>query len=116
MTSAQFAFCAKSAADYTDPAAYVSELALSDIWGDAPDAPIPQARLDDLRQIYNAVTCSVRDIVDAAGLGQAAFARKHCIPVRTVNNWCLPASSPEHRDCPLYVRLLLQRAEGLLTC
>lgn len=116
MTANQFNFCVQNAMDFTDPDAYVSELALSDIWGDAPDAPIPQARLDDLRQIYDAVTRSVRDIVDAASLGQAAFARKHCIPVRTVNNWCLPVSSPEHRDCPLYVRLLLQRAEGLLTC
>ena len=86
MTQNQFNFCVQNAMDFTDPGAYVSELALSDIWGDAPDAPIPQDRLNDLRQIYDAVTRSVRDIVDAAGLGQAAFARKHCIPVRTVNN------------------------------
>lgn len=116
MTAIQFNFCVQEAMNYASFDDYVSELSLSDIWGDAPDVPIPQARLDDLRQIYNAVARSVRDIVDAASLGQAAFARKHCIPVRTVNNWCLPASSPEHRDCPLYVRLLLQRAEGLLTC
>lgn len=115
MTPAQFNFCVQASAEFADLDAYVSKLALSDIWGDAPDAPIPQARLDDLRQIYDAVSRSVRDIVNATGQGQAAFARKHCIPVRTVNNWCLPVSSPEHRDCPLYVRLLLQRAEGLLT-
>lgn len=116
MTAVQFNSCVQAAMNYASPDDYASELALSSIWGDTPDAAIPQERLTDLRQIYAAVNRSVRDIVDAAGLGQAAFARKHCIPVRTVNNWCLPASSPEHRDCPLYVRLLLQRAEGLLTC
>lgn len=116
MTPNQFNFCVQNALNFTDQDAYVSELALSSIWGDTPDAAIPQDRLDDLRQVYDAVNRSVRDITDATGQSQAAFARKHCIPVRTVNNWCLPTSSPEHRDCPLYVRLLLLRAEGLLTC
>lgn len=116
MTAIQFNSCVQAAMNYASLDDYASELALSSIWGDTPDAAIPQDRLDDLRKIYEAVNRSVRDITDATGQSQAAFARKHCIPVRTVNNWCLPASSPEHRDCPLYVRLLLQRAEGLLTC
>lgn len=114
MTTNQFNFCVQNAMDFTDPDAYVSDLALSNIWGDTPDAAIPQSRLDDLRQIYTAVHRSVRDILDATGQGQAAFARKHCIPTRTVNNWCFPPDSPEHRDCPLYIRILLQQAEGLL--
>lgn len=116
MTAIQFNSCVQAAMNYASLDDYASELALSSIWGDTPDAAIPQERLTDLRQIYAAVNRSVRDITDATGQSQAAFARKHCIPVRTVNNWCLPVSSPEHRDCPLYVRLLLQRAEGLLTC
>lgn len=110
MTPNQFNFCVQNAMDFTDPDAYVSELALSDIWGDAPDAAIPQDRLDDLRQIYDAVNRPVRAIVTASGLSQAAFAERYCIPRRTVEDWCR-----EIRECPLYTRLLLQRAEGLLS-
>ena len=110
MTPNQFNFCVQNAMDFTDPDAYVSELALSSIWGDTPDAAIPQDRLDDLRQIYDAVNRPVRAIVTSSGLSQAAFAERYCIPRRTVEDWCR-----EIRECPLYTRLLLQRAEGLLS-
>lgn len=116
MTSNQFNFCVQNAMDFADPDAYVSELALSSIWGDAQDANIPQSRLDNLREIYVAVHRSVRDILDVTGQSQAAFAKKHCIPTHTVNTWCFDQTSSSYRTCPLYVRLLLQRAEGLLTC
>ena len=114
MTPVQYSVCVQSAADYTDPDAYVSDLSTSSIWGDAETSTIPADRLDALREIYTACHRSVMDIVQLSGMSRAAFARKHCIPVRTVINWCLPDTSQEHRDCPLYVRLLLQRAEGLL--
>lgn len=109
MTSNQFNFCVQNAMDFTDPDAYVSELALSSVWGVAPDAAIPQERLTDLRQIYTAVNRTPKEIVAASGLSQAAFAERYCIPKRTIENWCSGA-----RECPLYTRLLLQRAEGLL--
>ena len=109
MTSNQFNFCVQNAMDFTDPDAYVSELALSSIWGDTPDAAIPQERLTDLRQIYTVVNRTPKEIVAASGLSQAAFAERYCIPKRTIENWCSGA-----RECPLYTRLLLQRAEGLL--
>lgn len=116
MNQSQFNTCVQEVPNYTDADAYISDLALSPIWGDAPDSEIPQARLDDLRQIYTAVNRSVRDILDATGQSQADFSRKHCIPIHTVNTWCFNPSSSSYRACPLYVRLLLQRAEGLLTC
>lgn len=114
MTDEQFVFAVQSVSDFADPDAYVSDLALSAIWGDAPDAQIPQSRIDTLRQIYSAVTRPAREIVQASGLSQAAFARKYCIPVHTVNTWCYDRSAAGARECPLYVRLLLQQAEGLL--
>ena len=110
MTAIQFNSCVQEAMNYASPDDYVSELALSSIWGDTPDAAIPQDRFDDLRQIYDAVNRPVRAIVTASGLSQAAFAERYCIPRRTVEDWCR-----EIRECPLYTRLLLQRAEGLLS-
>lgn len=110
MTNRQYYYCASHCPEYTDPDAYVSDLALSSIWGDAPDADIPADRLDALRGIYAAVNRPVRQIVAASGLTQAAFAERLCIPLRTVENWCGGL-----RECPVYVRLLIQQALGLYT-
>ena len=109
MTDTQFAACVREVPAYSDIDAYVSDLALSSIWGDAEGPEIPAARIDQLRAIYAAVNRPVRAIVTASGLSQAAFAERYCIPKRTVENWCSGA-----RECPLYTRLLLQRAEELL--
>ena len=109
MTDTQFSACVREVPAYTDIDAYVSDLALSSMWGDVEDADIPAQRLDDLRSIYQAVNRTVREIVAASGLSQAAFAERYCIPRRTVEDWCRGVAK-----CPLYTRLLLQRTEGLL--
>lgn len=110
MTNSQYYTCVQECAAYTDPDAYVSDLALSSIWGDAPDAGIPADRIDALRGIYTAATRPVRQIVAATGLSQAAFAERLCIPLRTVEAWCRGI-----RESPVYVRLLIQQALGQYT-
>lgn len=109
MTNPQFSACVREVPAYTDIDAYVSDLALSSMWGDAEGAEIPAHRITDLRTVYTAVNRPIRDIVAASGLSQVAFAERYCIPRRTVENWCSGVN-----ECPLYTRLLLQRAEGLL--
>lgn len=108
MTATQFNFCVQEALNFTDPDAYVSELALSDIWGDAPDATIPQKRLDDLRQIYAAVNRNVRDIAAAVEISHRKLAERFCVPYRTMESWC-----SGDRQCALYVRLMMQECLGL---
>lgn len=110
MTNNQYYTCVSHCADYTDPDAYVSDLALSSIWGDAPDADIPADRIDALRGIYTAATRPMRQIVADTGLSQASFAQRLCIPLRTVEDWCRSL-----RECPVYVRLLIQESLGLYT-
>lgn len=110
MTAKQYYFCVSAVADYSDPDAYVSDLALSTIWDDTPDAPIPPERLDQLRSIYAAASRTVREIVAAVGMSQAAFAERWCIPRRTVEDWCRGVAK-----CPLYTRLLIQQCLGLFT-
>lgn len=109
MTDKQYYSCVAEVANYTDVDAYISDIALSTIWDDALDAPVPPERLESLRNIYTAATRSVRDIVAASGLTQAAFGERYCIPKRTVEDWCRGA-----RECPVYIRLMLQRLEGTL--
>ena len=108
MTRKQYNFCVTEAANYSSSGAYVSGIIRASIWGDAPDAPIPPERLDQLRAIYTAATCTVREIIAAAGMTQAAFAEAFCIPLRTVENWCTG-----RRECPLYTRLMIQQCMGM---
>lgn len=94
---------------YASRDAYISDMALSAIWGDAPDAEIPAERLEQLGMVWDAVNRPVSEIVKSAGLSQAAFARLYMIPLRTVEDWCSGA-----RSCRLYDRIFLQEAVGLL--
>ena len=108
MTAKQYYFCVSAVANYSDPDAYVSDLALSTIWDDTPDAPIPPERLENLRNIYTAAARTPKEIVSLSGLSQAAFAERWCIPRRTVEDWCRGIAK-----CPLYTRLLVQQSLGL---
>ena len=109
MTHKQYSFCVAEAANYDDLDAYVSDMMSSSIWGDAQDSPSPAQRREQLRSVYTAATRTVREIVAAAGMTQAAFAEAFCIPLRTVENWCTGC-----RECPLYTRLMMQKCLGLL--
>lgn len=92
----------------SDREAYISDLALSSIWGDAEGAELPADRLDTLGSIWDAAHLSIKDIRAASGLSQAAFARHHCIPKRTVDDWERGA-----RACPGYLRLLIAEHFGI---
>lgn len=108
MTDKQFSILWAEALTFADRDAFISDAALSSIWGDAPDAVIPDIRLDQLAQLWDAAHLTVKAIRAATGLSQAAFAQRFCIPRRTVENWESGASA-----CPDYLRLLLAQAVGL---
>lgn len=112
ITKAQYRACLSELPHYSDRLAYVSDLALSDIWGD-PDGcanDIPTERLDALRSIYDAANRTVSQICAAAGLSARDLTDRFLIPQRTVSSWCR-----KERECPLYLRLMMQECLGLLT-
>ena len=109
MKDTDFAALWAAALDTVDWDTYVSDWALSSIWGDEPVGDVPQGRIDYLSRIWNAAHMSVRQIVDASGLKQSAFATRFCIPYRTVQDWY-----GGRRQAPDYVRLMLIRLLGLL--
>lgn len=86
---------------------YVSEWALSSIWGDPEGAGIPEERIKTLGDLWDAANASIRDIRAHTGLKRTDFAARYLIPYRTIENW-------ERGDsqCPDYVRLLLAMATG----
>jgi len=52
----------------------------------------------------------IREIRALTGLTQRQFADKYHIPFGTYQKWEVPTESINHRDCPIYVKELLERA------
>lgn len=102
-----FHTCLAESYNYTDQDAFVSDLALSSIWGDDA-AEIPAGRIEWLRQIWAATHRSVKEICKLAGMSQNAVADHFGIPRRTFGNWCT-----ESRECPEYTKLMMQELLGL---
>lgn len=108
MTNKQYAVCVAESANYDDLDSYVSDMMSSSVWGDAENAETATERLEQLHAIYAAATRTVREIVAAAGMTQAAVTDRLCIPRRTLQDWCRGV-----RECPLYTRLMIQQCLGI---
>lgn len=109
MNNKQFCTCVREADNYQDRDAYVSDLVLSSIWEDDPEDEIPEARVDAVGKIWDATHKSVKQIAADAGLAQRKLAERFCIPYRTMESWC-----GGQRECPAYVRLMMQELLGQL--
>lgn len=108
MTDHQFSILFAEALTSANRDAYVSDAALSTIWGDDPDAEIPEERIRQLGELWDAAHTPVREICRRAGLTQRALALRFLIPERTVSNWSRNTS-----QCPDYTRLMLLQLTGL---
>ena len=110
MTINQYRAAVTESANYTDRDAYISDLALSSIWGDQEEADIPDARLNKLGMIWDACNRSIKEIASASGLSQRKLAERFCIPYRTMEDW-----GAEKSKCPIYTRLMMQECLNLLS-
>lgn len=88
--------------------AFVSDWALSSIWGDNPESEVPVERIEILSDIWTAAHRSIKDIAADAGLSLRQLAYKYAIPQRTIEDW-----SSGRRTPPPYVLLLIQQAAGI---
>lgn len=113
ITPAQFMFAVREADNYTDRDAYVSDTALSGIWG-ADDcgqtaaSPDTSVLLPLLFNLWDVIHMPFRDIRLALGMSCVDFAAAFAIPRRTLYRWDL-----NETPCPLYTKLLLAHAAGL---
>ena len=71
---------------YTDRASYISDMALSRVWGDAEDEEILAERLALLGGIWDGAHCTIPDVIKKYGLTQTGFAQYFGIPLRTVQD------------------------------
>ena len=84
--------------------AFVSDWALSSIWGDEPTAPIPVDRVQYLAQLWEDARKTVAELRAMTGLSQRKFAAWYGIPARTVENW-----ESGTNNAPEYIRIMLVR-------
>lgn len=108
MNLKQYQVCILELPNYTDADAYVSDLALSSIFGDGPEDCIPAGRIQQLQTIYKASGMTVPEIAKAAGLNITQMAARFAVPYRTMQDWFSGS-----RSCSLASRLMMLECLGL---
>lgn len=108
MTDRQFSTLFGEALASPDREAYVSDAALSSIWGDAPDDEIPEERIQQLGELWDAAHTSIRDICSRLGISQRTLADRYGIPISNIYKW-----TGDVYKCPDYTRLMLLMLTGL---
>lgn len=109
MTIYQYHLALTEIENYTDRDAFVSDLAISSAFPEESDLA---ATASELVLIWDAYHMTIRDLRTAAALSRMEFSRRFHIPIRTIENWeCTGANA---RECPVYVRLLIADAIGLM--
>lgn len=92
-----------AALETADRDIYVSEWSTSSIFPEEADL---LKIADYVGEIWDVAHMSVRDICKAAKLSQAALATKFCIPLRTVEAWCMGERRPTDYDRLMMVQIL----------
>ena len=52
---------------------------------------------------------TIREIRKLTGLSQADFGKQYNIPLPTIKKWESDINSQNHRECPIYVKSLLEK-------
>lgn len=108
MTDQQFSILFSEALASENREAYISDCALSSIWGDDPGSEVPDERIQQLGELWDAAHMSIQDICRSAKMTQRDLSRRFAIPYNTVSNWFREVSK-----CPDYTRLMLLQLTGL---
>lgn len=108
MTHKQYSASISEIGNYADRDAFVSDLSLSSIFGS--DADLAETA-DQLGMIWDAYHMSIKELRATTGLSQVRFSERFLIPRRTLEDW---ESAKVSNKCPLYTRMLIADALGLL--
>ena len=112
MTHKQYYEAVTEIQNYTDRDAFTSDVALSITSLEDADKEIDLVELaGQIGMIWDAYHMSVKELRATTGLSQVAFARRFLIPRRTLEDW---ESTRVSNECPLYIRMLIADALGLL--
>ena len=53
---------------------------------------------------------TIKEIRKLTGLTQIKFSEYYNIPLPTIKKWESKSNNPNHRECPVYVKQLLEKA------
>ena len=106
LTLTQYAAIFVDAVQADSRDAFVSDWSLSSVWGDPPEAEIPQSRIDALRSLWRAANYSIGEMCQFAAISKTELSQIAFIPYRTVMNWSADDSKIPIRDRYLILRLL----------
>lgn len=109
ITDQQFHVLFSDALESIDRDAFISEWAMSSLWGDSEGHKLSAKHLNTIGVVWDAAHTTIRDIRNVTGLSQAGFGIRFCTPCRTIEDW-----EAGRRSCPGYIHLLLMQAVGLL--
>lgn len=102
MTDKQIYMMTGEASNYTDRDSFVSDMALSSVWGNDLEEISPD-RVKQCSILWDSVNLPFSELRARMGLTQAQMAERLCVPRRTLENW-------EYRGtCPVYIRILIAR-------
>ena len=107
MTDKLFNKIWKDALEQPNKELYMAEYGYPD-WFDEISQD-PQEISDILGNIHEVAHMTLKEIIKRAGLTQAAFSVKFCIPIRTVEDWCSGKNK-----CRDYDRLMFCKILGIL--
>lgn len=109
MTDKQIYLLFGEAANYTDPDAFASDAALSLLDPDDPGQEADAGLFEQMRTLWHVANDPFRSLLESMGLSQSGCSSRFCIPLRTVQDW-----AGNRRSSPLYIRLMMAEAVGLL--
>jgi len=62
------------------------------------------------KKLWDLLTMDMRELVARSGKDMAKFARRYCIPYRTLQAWCDGTN-----ECPVYIKLLIGESMSMFT-
>lgn len=107
LTLAQYAELFAEAVATDDPTAYLSDWALSSMWGDPADrCEIPDSRIAFLRHLWEASGWSVSEICYHARITMVELSQISLVPYRTLQRWAADSEKFAARDRYYLLHLL----------
>lgn len=97
------------AANYADPAAYASDVALSLLDPEDSGQEVDAATVGQLISLWHVANDPFRDLLASMGLNQTQCSIRFCIPRRTIQQW-----AEGLRSCSPYIRLMMAEATGVV--
>lgn len=109
MTDKQIYTAFGEAANYTDPDAFASDIALSLLDPDGPGQEVDMGLVEQLRVLWHVAKDPFRDFLFLLGLNQSQASKRFCVPLRTVQDWTAGTRTP-----PSYIRLMMGELLGIV--